>query len=89
MQASKHANRIIISDFSSPFPRSLSAKLLEGQELFVGGINHYRNFRNWMRSGGIDKFVEKIGLEIENTVAWPGKNKGLGKFIFCQKMDMV
>ena len=42
-----------------------------------------------MRGGGIDEFVEKIGLEIEKTVAWPGKNKELGKFIIYQKMDLV
>jgi SAM-dependent methyltransferase len=88
-QASKLANRIIISDFCSPFPRSLYAKFLIGQELFMGGIGHYKNFRNWMCSGGIDEFVEKIGLEIEKTIAWPGKNKELGKFIICQKMHLV
>ncbi len=86
-QASLLANRIIISDFSSPFPKNLYSRFLIGQELFMGGINHYRNFKSWMRSRGIDGFIERMGFKIEKTVPWPGKNQGVGKFIICHGTD--
>ncbi len=66
------SDRLIIADYSSPFPRSASARRLKVQE-FVAGKRHYRNFKNWMRNGAIDGFVDSMKLDIKKTIPWENK----------------
>jgi ubiquinone/menaquinone biosynthesis C-methylase UbiE len=63
------AERLIIADFSSPFPRSVSAHWLSMQE-FIAGRRHYHNFKNWMNNGGVDGFVSELNLTVRKIVPW-------------------
>ncbi len=63
------SDRLIIADFSSPFPRSVSARRLKMQE-FIAGKRHYRNFKNWMQNGAIDGFVDSMNLQVRKSIPW-------------------
>jgi len=69
------ANTIVIADFSSPFPTSSAGARFRLQE-FIAGRRHYSNFRNWMKHGGIDGFIETMGLKPRKTIPW---ENGAGK----------
>jgi ubiquinone/menaquinone biosynthesis C-methylase UbiE len=63
------SDMLIIADYSAPFPRSLVGignTLLEA----LAGKNHYRNFRDWQASGGIDGFLESLGLKRIKEIEW-------------------
>lgn len=63
------SDRLIIADFSSPFPRSALARRLKMQE-FIAGKRHYRNFKNWMQNGAIDGFVDLMNLRVRKSIPW-------------------
>lgn len=66
------SDRLIIADFSSPFPRSVSASRLKMQEL-IAGRRHYRNFKSWMQNGAIDGFVDSMKLQVRKSIPWENK----------------
>jgi hypothetical protein len=36
----------------------------------LAGTRHYRNFRDWQASGGIDGLVERLGLRKTIEIEW-------------------
>ncbi len=60
------ASKVIIADYNNPLPVNLSGKVALGLERIAGG-DHYRNFGNYMTSGGLKFFTDKAGLEIKAT----------------------
>ncbi|OFX28374.1 MAG: hypothetical protein A2033_02675 [Bacteroidetes bacterium GWA2_31_9] len=64
------ADKIIISEYLFPRPKNFGGKLTRLIEFFAG-IEHYRNYKNFMAKGGIQSLAEKAGLkiisEIKNT----------------------
>ena len=69
------ARRIIIADYNCPMrpgPAAWLAYLIE----YIAGGDHYRNFRQYMINGGLNKLAEEAGLSISSL----GK-KGSGVFI--------
>jgi SAM-dependent methyltransferase len=63
---------LVIADFAAPFPRSIEARRLKAQE-FMAGRRHFTNFKNWMRNGGIDGFLESMRLEARKTITWENR----------------
>ncbi len=59
----KKAYRIIIGDYSHHMRSGWSRNLAWAIEWLAGG-DHYRNFRNYIRSGGLHFFASKAGLNI-------------------------
>lgn len=64
------ADKIIISEYLYPRPKNLGGKLTRLIEFFAG-IEHYRNYKNFMANGGLQSLAKKTGLsiisEIKNT----------------------
>ena len=69
------ASKIIIIDYNYPLPEGFSGSVAKGIEKLAGG-DHYRNFTTYMRSGGIEYFTGRSGLEIKSQVL-----KGRGIFV--------
>ncbi|NMC39509.1 MAG: class I SAM-dependent methyltransferase [Bacteroidales bacterium] len=59
----KKASRVIIGDYSHHMRSGWGRNLAWAIEWLAGG-DHYRNFRNYMRSGGLHFFASKAGLDI-------------------------
>ncbi len=64
-EAKKIAAEIIINDFVSPMPDNIYRKVMQFVE-FTAGVNHYRNFKSWIKLGGIDGFAGINNLKTEN-----------------------
>ena len=60
------ASEVIIADYNHPLSHNFSGKVAKGIERLAGG-DHYRNFRNYMNSGGLRYFTDKAGLVIKSA----------------------
>jgi ubiquinone/menaquinone biosynthesis C-methylase UbiE len=62
----KKGERLIFVDFNCPLPKSMisfSVKLVE----FFAGRNHWHNFKNYLKEGGILKILERSKLKPEKV----------------------
>ncbi len=57
------ASRVIIADYNCPMPAGIYRSVAYGIEKFAGG-DHYRNFRNYMKAGGMEYFAREAGLSL-------------------------
>lgn len=64
------ADKIIIGDYLVPKPNGFWSALNEVVE-FVAGSEHYRNYKNYVRNGGLQDLANKAGLKIIKEI----KNK--------------
>ena len=69
-QLSKVANKIIVGDYLVPKPNKLWSFLNDVIEFFAGK-EHYRNYKNFIRNGGIKSLADKAELTIIEEI----KNK--------------
>jgi ubiquinone/menaquinone biosynthesis C-methylase UbiE len=69
------AGKLVIADFSAPFPKTVEGRRLKMQE-FIAGRRHYRNFKDWMNRGGIDGFLDSMDLQVKKSISW---DNGVGK----------
>ena len=60
---SEIANKIIIGDYVYPNRVGLRNILNEAVE-FAAGKNHFRNYKSFLKNGGINKLVSEAGLKI-------------------------
>jgi SAM-dependent methyltransferase len=63
------SDKMIIADYMAPFPKSLVGignTIMEK----LAGKSHYQNFCDWQASGGIDGFVEGLGLKMIYRMEW-------------------
>jgi SAM-dependent methyltransferase len=69
------SQRVILADFISPFPKGIVGT---GQILLeiIEGRESFRNFKEWQRKGGIDGFIEQMGLSVIEERRW---SNGFGK----------
>ena len=72
------AVKVIIADYNYPLPQNLSGKVANGIERLAGG-DHYRNFCNYMNSGGLEYFTGKAGLGIKSE-----RIRGNGVFVVAE-----
>ena len=61
------SKKIIISDYISPIPHNSYGLLTYTAEYFAGS-HHYRNFRNYIKNGGIEFLAEKADLKIVRQI---------------------
>lgn len=66
------ADKIIIGDYLVPKPKGFWSALNEVIE-FAAGNEHYRNYKNYVRNGGLGELANKAGLKIIKEI----KNKPL------------
>lgn len=64
------ADKIIIGDYLVPKPNGFWSVLNEVVE-FAAGSEHYRNYKNYVRNGGLQDLANKAGLKIVKGI----KNK--------------
>lgn len=64
------ADKIIIGDYLVPKPKGFWSLLNEVVE-FAAGSEHYRNYKNYIRNGGLQDLANKAGLKIVKGI----KNK--------------
>lgn len=60
---SNNAKKIILIDYLFPRPKNYWSWINEAVE-FVAGTEHYKNFKSYIRNGGINGLAEQSGLEI-------------------------
>jgi len=63
LQLSQAADKVIIGDYLVPKPNGFWTALNEVVE-FAAGSEHYRNYRNYVRNGGIQDLADKAELKI-------------------------
>ena len=75
------AEKVIIADFLSPWPRNIRGA---GQIILekIEGEESFENFNDWLLNGGIDGFIKKMGLNLVEEKCW---STGFGKTIFVSK----
>lgn len=64
---SDSADRMIIVDYLYPRPRVFWSILNEAVE-FMAGRDHYRNFRSFVKNGGIAGLVGSTGLQVVDEI---------------------
>lgn len=69
-QLSQVANKIIIGDYLVPKPNGFWSILNEVVE-FLAGSEHYTNYKNYVRNGGIKNLAKKADMKIIKEI----KNK--------------
>ena len=57
------ANKIIIGDYLTPTPSTLWGVINVVVE-YLAGTDHYNNFKNYVKNGGIKYLVKESGLDI-------------------------
>lgn len=73
------AARQILVDYNFPMPANLSGFIAKGIERLAGG-DHYRNFCEYMKSGGIGYFTDKAELSVRSGI---GKGNGVFLVTVC------
>lgn len=61
--AARLSGKIIIGDYSVPSPSGFAGRLSEIIE-FLAGWEHYRNYKSYIRNGGIHYLANKAGLRV-------------------------
>jgi hypothetical protein len=63
MDTARLSRKIIIGDYSVPRPTGFHGWLSENIE-FIAGREHYRNYKSYIKNGGIYYLAKKAGLTI-------------------------
>jgi demethylmenaquinone methyltransferase/2-methoxy-6-polyprenyl-1,4-benzoquinol methylase len=79
-ELSQLTDNIIIGDYLANGSLLITKIFNELVELFAG-FEHYRNYKNYIRNGGLNYLVEKAGLKIINEI----KDKVAGKHLVVLK----
>jgi len=61
-RVTREGGSLVLVDFSVPLPRNAAGLFMRSVEFLVGG-EHYRNFRGFKGSGGLDGLLKRNGLE--------------------------
>jgi SAM-dependent methyltransferase len=80
--AKKVATKLIIADYRTPLPRNMYGMMITFVES-IAGAEHNRNFKSWQANGGIDSFLVRHGLQVEEVAPYQlgGKEIGIGKIV--------
>lgn len=63
LEAIKVSEKMFIADYSFPLPGGYKKWLVHSIER-MAGKDHYRNFRSFLRAGGIPGIIENAGLKL-------------------------
>ena len=64
---SLHAEKIIIVDYLSPHPKSITGTINRIVE-FLAGIKHNRNFKSYLKNNGIKGLANRANLKIKTDI---------------------
>ena len=80
--AKKVATKLIIADYRAPLPVNMYGRMITFVES-IAGAEHNRNFKSWQANGGIDSFLVRHGLQVEEVAPYRlgGKEIGIGKIV--------
>ena len=80
--AKKVATKLIIADYRAPLPANMYGRMITFVES-IAGAEHNRNFKSWQANGGIDSFLVRHGLQVEEVAPYRlgGKEIGIGKIV--------
>ena len=67
------SNRVVIMDYNWPLNNTAWKTVIWIIEWIAGG-DHYRNFRNYNRLGGLTYFLERAGLEADVKELYHGSS---------------
>lgn len=67
-QMKKVSKNIILADYKIPMKNNLSAKLIHLVE-YSAGKKHYEGFKSFIQYGGLDYYLNKIGISEYETIA--------------------
>ena len=73
------SGKVILIDYNFPLPVGFYGRLASGIERLAGG-DHYRNFKKYIKNGGITYYTANSGL---NTVYSKVTGKGVFKISVC------
>ncbi|HOD15625.1 MAG TPA: class I SAM-dependent methyltransferase [Spirochaetota bacterium] len=76
-EAMKVANEFIIADFLAPYPDTFKGRMIRFVEMSAGK-EHNANFKDWVAMGGIDAFLRRHGLKINEERIF---STGVGKIV--------
>jgi SAM-dependent methyltransferase len=78
--AKKVASKLIIADYVAPLPKNMYGVMIKFVES-IAGSDHNRNFKSWQSNGGLDAFISRQGLQIEEVKPYRlgGKEIEIGK----------
>ncbi len=71
------SSKIIIVDYAFPMKAGFSRRLAYGIERLAGG-EHHRNFKVYMKNGGLPFFLKESGLRLKEFT-----NRGNGVFVIA------
>jgi len=74
--AARVSRKIIIGDYSVPGPSGLAGWLSETIE-FIAGREHYRNYKSFIRNGGIHYLANKAGLKVVYEISGQGSTNNI------------
>jgi SAM-dependent methyltransferase len=76
------AGRLIIADYTAPLPKDMYGRMIKFVER-LAGFEHNRNFGSWQSIGGLDGFISRHGLRVEEVRPYRlrGKEIGIGKIV--------
>jgi hypothetical protein len=77
-EMSRLAKRIIIADYNCPMRKGPAAWLSRSIERAAGG-DHFRNFRQYMARGGLNRLAAEAGLSIVTC-----DERGEGVFVIAE-----
>jgi len=80
--AKKVVSKLIIADYVAPLPKNMYGVMIKFVES-IAGSDHNRNFKSWQSNGGLDTFISRHGLQIEEVKPYQlgGKEIGIGKIV--------
>lgn len=83
MEMKRVAKKVIIADYNFPRPAGLSGLLAYSIERMAKG-DHYKNYSQYMRMGGLKHFTEKAGLVF---VSEQIRGNGVFIIVMCDQAD--
>lgn len=80
--AKKVASKLIIADYVAPLPKNMYGVMIKFVES-IAGSEHNRNFKSWQSNAGLDAFISRHGLQLEEVKPYQlgGKEIGIGKIV--------
>lgn len=78
-EAMRISSKLIIADYASPLPANIYGRFVKIIEYSAGG-EHFRSFKKYISSGGLDKIAGEAGLRIIYLTALKKDSFRLGIF---------
>jgi ubiquinone/menaquinone biosynthesis C-methylase UbiE len=65
-RVTRRGGALVFMDYSAPAPRNIIAGIIHAVEFFAGK-EHFGNFKQYIRNGGLNPILENSGLDVVKT----------------------